>query len=60
MDTKDKQYLSRNYGEKLGKAKVTGYCIKFRSIKDTNIDTLEEIIAGCMGRVSTAGSQSLV
>ena len=50
MDTQDKRYLSEKYGDKLGKAKVTGYCIKFRSISDTNLDTLEEIIAGCMAR----------
>ena len=50
MDTEDRTYLSKTYGEKLGKASVTGYCIKFRSIKDTNIDVLEEIIDGCMSR----------
>jgi hypothetical protein len=50
MDTQDKQYLRATYGEKLGKATVTGYCIKFRSIKDTHVDVLEEIIADCMSR----------
>ena len=54
MGLEDKTYLARTYGTRLGKAKVTGYCIKFRSIKDTNIDTLEEIIAACIGRVSAA------
>jgi len=44
----DKRYLSETYGSRLGKAKVTGYCIKFRSMKDVNIDTLEEIIANAM------------
>jgi hypothetical protein len=40
----DKKYLSRTYGERLGKASVTGYCIKFRSLKDIDLDTLAEII----------------
>lgn len=37
----DKTYLPRIYGKKLGKASVTGYCIKFKSLKDINIDILE-------------------
>jgi hypothetical protein len=40
----DKKYLSETYGAKLGKAKVTGYCVKFRCLKDVNTDILEEII----------------
>jgi hypothetical protein len=50
MDTDDKKYLSETYGKRLGKASVTGYCIKFRSLKDTNIDVLEEIIADCLAK----------
>jgi len=42
---KDRKYLSETYGGKIGKAKVTDYCVKFRHIKDINIDVLEEIIA---------------
>ena len=40
----DKTYLARTYGGRLGKASVTGYCIKFRALKDVNLDTLEEAI----------------
>lgn len=40
----DKKYLAQTYGEKLGKASVTGYCIKFRALKNINIDILEEAI----------------
>jgi hypothetical protein len=40
----DKTYLARTYGNKLGKASVTGYCIKFKSLKDINIDVLEDAI----------------
>jgi hypothetical protein len=44
MGIKDKKYLAQTYGEKLGKASVTGYCIKFKTIKDINIDILEAAI----------------
>jgi hypothetical protein len=40
----DKTYLAKTYGKKLGKASVTGYCIKFKTLKDINIDVLEEVI----------------
>src|ERR1700759_796453 len=33
MGLKDKKYLAEKYGKKIGKASVTGYCIKFRSLK---------------------------
>ncbi len=44
MGIKDKTYLSKTYGEKIGKASVSGYCIKFKSMKDINIDILQEAI----------------
>lgn len=44
MGIKDKTYLSKTYGKKLGKATVTGYCIKFKTIKDIDMDTLQEAI----------------
>src|SRR5437762_2642331 len=34
LGIKDKTYLAQTYGKKLGKASVTGYCIKFKTIKD--------------------------
>lgn len=40
----DKSYLAKTYGEKLGKASVTGYCIKFKTLKDINIEILEDAI----------------
>jgi hypothetical protein len=40
----DKKYLAQTYGKKLGKASVTGYCIKFKTLKDINIDILEAAI----------------
>lgn len=44
MGIKDKTYLPQTYGKKLGKANVTGYCIKFKALKDINIDILEAAI----------------
>lgn len=40
----DKQYLARTFGGRLSKASVTGYCIKFRTLKDIDVDVLEEAI----------------
>jgi hypothetical protein len=40
----DKTYLAKTYGKKIGKASVTGYCIKFKALKDINMDVLEEAI----------------
>lgn len=44
MGLKDKTYLAKNYGKKLGKATVTGYCIRFKTLKDINIDILKDAI----------------
>ena len=44
LGIKDKKYLARVYGKTLGKASVSGYCIKFRTLKDINIDILEAAI----------------
>lgn len=41
MGIEDKKYLAETYGVKLGKASITGYCIKFKALKDINIDVLE-------------------
>jgi hypothetical protein len=40
----DKTYLAKTYGKKLGKASVSGYCIKFKSLKEINIEILETAI----------------
>ena len=44
MGIKDKTHLVQAYGHMIGKAKVTGYCIHFKSLKDINLDILEEAI----------------
>ena len=44
MGIDDKTYLAKNYGERLGKASISGYCIKFKTLKDIHTDVLEEVI----------------
>ena len=44
LGIKDKKYLAQTYGKELGKASVTGYCIRFKTLKDINIHTLEAAI----------------
>lgn len=44
LGIEDKTYLAQTYGEKIGKANVTGYCIKFKKLKDINIEILQEAI----------------
>lgn len=44
MGIGDKKYLPESYGKTIGKASVTGYCIKFKKLKDIYIDTLEAAI----------------
>ena len=40
MGLKDKKFLAETYGTKIGKASVTGYCIKFRKLKEVSFETL--------------------
>ena len=44
MGIADKTYLAETYGKTLGKASVSGYCIKFKTLKDINMDILEAAI----------------
>ena len=40
----DKKYLAQTYGKRIGKASVTGYCIKFKSLNEIDIKVLEDAI----------------
>ncbi len=40
----DKTYLARTFGASIGKASVTGYCIKFRRLADINVEALHAAI----------------
>lgn len=44
MGLEDKTYLPNTYGQSIGKASVTGYCIKFKALKDINLEVLQEAI----------------
>ncbi len=44
LGIKDKTYLPQTYGKIIGKARVTGYCIKFKTLKDINVEILEAAI----------------
>ncbi|MES2761083.1 MAG: DUF1801 domain-containing protein [Bacteroidota bacterium] len=44
LGIEDKTYLAKTYGKTLGKASVSGYCIKFKALKDINSDILQEAI----------------
>ncbi|WP_435353209.1 DUF1801 domain-containing protein [Emticicia sp. SJ17W-69] len=45
LGIEDKKYIAQTYGQKLGKASISGYCIKFKSLKDINVDVLVEAIS---------------
>lgn len=47
---KDKLYLSKTYGKKLGKATVTGYCINFKTLGDVQLDVLATAIRNRLER----------
>lgn len=40
MGLTDKLFLSKTYGQSLGKASISGYCIKFKALKDIQVDVL--------------------
>src|SRR5436309_1230888 len=44
LGIEDKKYLADTYGKDLGKASVTGYCIRFKTLKDINTDVLTAAI----------------
>jgi hypothetical protein len=50
MGLKDKNYLSQTYGKQLGKASVTGYCIKFKKLSDVNREVLEAAIRSAIAQ----------
>ncbi|MGD9590293.1 MAG: DUF1801 domain-containing protein [Pyrinomonadaceae bacterium] len=44
MGLEDKKFLAETYGKDLGKATVTGYCIRFKTLKDINVEVLEAAV----------------
>lgn len=41
LGIKDKTYLAHTYAKKLGKATVSGYCIKFKTLAGIDVDALQ-------------------
>jgi Domain of unknown function (DU1801) len=44
MGYDDKNYLPSTFGKLIGKATVTGYCIKFRALKDIDLGVLDKAL----------------
>ena len=44
LGIEDRKYLAQAYGKELGKAKITGYCIKFKALSDIRLETLKAAI----------------
>ena len=49
MGLDDKKYLSDTYGHALGKAKITGYCVKFRRLADVSLAVIDQMVANHLG-----------
>lgn len=44
LGIEDKKYLAETYGKELGRASVTGYCIRFKTLNDINAEVLAAAI----------------
>ena len=53
MGLEDNTYLARTYGGTIGKASVTGYCIKFSALRSIHVDVLEAAIRDGVEKTST-------
>ena len=52
MGIDDRKHLAQTFGKELGKASVTGYCIKFKTLTDIKIDALKAAIQYGIGQTS--------
>jgi hypothetical protein len=50
LGIEDKKYLARTFGPDLGKARVTGYCIKFTTLANIIVDVLKAAIQFGIGQ----------
>ena len=44
MRLKDQNYLKATYASTLGKASITGYCIKFKKLADLDVEVLKAVV----------------
>lgn len=49
MGLSDKQHLSHAYGQALGRAKITGYCVKFKNLADVDPAVIQQMVANHLG-----------
>lgn len=49
----DKKHLADQYGKTLGRASITGYCLKFKTLKDINLDVLKAAIEDGIAQTRT-------
>lgn len=49
LGLEDKKFLVESFGKRIGKASVSGYCIKFKSLKDIDLEVLQEAISSGLG-----------
>lgn len=52
MGLDDKTHLARTYGGDIGKASVTGYCIKFSALRNIDLTVLEAAIRDGVAQTS--------
>jgi hypothetical protein len=52
MGVENKKYLAETFGRDLGKASVTGYCIKFKTLTDIKVDVLKAAIQYGIGQTN--------
>jgi hypothetical protein len=52
MGIDDKKYLTQTFGKELGKASVTGYCIKFKTLANIKVGVLKAAIQYGIGQTS--------
>ena len=52
MGVEDKKYLAQTFGRDLGKASVTGYCVKFKTLADIKVDVLRAAIQYGIGQTN--------
>jgi len=50
MGIKDKKYLPENYGDRIGQASVSGYCIKFRTLANIDVKVLVDAMRYGIGQ----------
>jgi hypothetical protein len=54
MGLDDRKHLPETYGNEIGKASVTGYCIKFGTLRNVNVPVLERAILDGVARTSAS------